>query len=134
MQTAVGWLVTQLVHLQFHIRLEILKSQLRITTSCLFCRTLLHHQTIVNWRWQVFPKHLKYLKVYNFLQSNKIHCLLVRSLVNPGWKFKKFYWHLPFPYFSKEQHALPAIAIETEVSLRRNKQTSKYIHNLKLLW
>lgn len=37
----------------------------------------------VNWR-QVYPKHLDYLKVYNFLQSNKIYCVLARSLVNPG--------------------------------------------------
>lgn len=38
----------------------------------------------VNRRLQVFPKRLKYFKVYNFLQSIKIHRLLARGLVNPG--------------------------------------------------
>lgn len=36
----------------------------------------------VNWRWQIYPKRLNYLKVYNFLQGIKIYCLLASS-VNP---------------------------------------------------
>lgn len=79
----------------------------------------------VNWRWQVYPKHLNYLKVYNFLESNKIYCLLGRSLVNPGRNLRNSTDTYHAPTSLKNQHGLPTIAIETEVSLKGNQQTSK---------